>query len=106
MRMLSDSDSPTAMSIQSAKYSTDLTNLPTSLPPTSPSTDLDEAVARRKHTAKIQARMRARYKPYRPRLASPPLELRFTSRAIGDTSYIDLGLDDVVEVCVFPLVES
>ena len=61
----------------------------------------DDALTRRKHTLDVQADMRKRYRPYRPRIIPPALELRFACRSIGDTSYSDLGFEDVVDVSSF-----
>ncbi|KAG6379403.1 hypothetical protein JVT61DRAFT_11871 [Boletus reticuloceps] len=60
----------------------------------------EEALNLRKHTIEVQTRMRQRYRPYHRRIAPPPLELRFALKvAEDDTSYSDMKLEDVVEVC-------
>lgn len=61
----------------------------------------DDALTCRKHTLDVQADMRKRYRPYWPRIIPPALELRFACRSIGDTSYSDLGFEDVVDVSSF-----
>ncbi|KAN0088843.1 hypothetical protein V8E55_005900 [Tylopilus felleus] len=67
-----------------------------STPATSPLLPHD-VVTCHKHTLDAQAEMRRRYRPYRPRIIPPALELRFASKSIGDTSFSDLGFEDVVE---------
>ncbi|KAI9572220.1 hypothetical protein HD554DRAFT_2068032 [Boletus coccyginus] len=88
-----------ATPVQSPKRpAADLSNLPaSSLPISPPATCSDEVAARRKNTVEIQPRLRKRYKPYQRRIAPPLLEVRFISRALGDTSYTDLGFEDVIE---------
>ena len=60
-----------------------------------------DVVTCHKYTLDAQAKMHRRYWPYQPRIIPPALELRFASKSIGDTSFSDLGFEDVVEVNSF-----
>ncbi|KIK80328.1 hypothetical protein PAXRUDRAFT_15847 [Paxillus rubicundulus Ve08.2h10] len=70
---------------------------PTSSPPPVLTSLSEEALICRKHSLEVRAHMKTRFLPYRHWIVPPPLELYFTTKSLGCSSYMELGFEDIVE---------